>query len=166
MKVWKKRVGLGLGVAFLAAQAIRFEHENPPARGPLRAPADVQAILERACYDCHSSATRWPWYSHVAPVSWLVHHDVVDGRRELSFSDWEAMPELAKLEKRHEIGEEVEEGEMPPWFFTAMHWDASLTPADVERIVAWSRGSESSAGLDAAIEEKGRRHGHGEGDDD
>src|SRR6478672_7737844 len=78
----------GLFVAFLAAQIVPVTRVNPPVEGDLTAPADVKAVLRRACYDCHSNETVWPWYSHVAPVSWLVADDVNKGRRHWNFSTW------------------------------------------------------------------------------
>ncbi len=77
-------------VAGAAIQLVPVKRSNPPVEFEVEAPADVHAILERACYDCHSNRTRWPWYSSVAPVSWLVARDVRRGRKELNFTDWPA----------------------------------------------------------------------------
>src|SRR5690242_8181983 len=89
-----KFVVIGLPVAAILIQAIRPDRTNPP-EDPARTikaasymTPDVSAILDRACADCHSNRTVWPWYSNIAPVSWFVASDVHDGRRQFSMSDW------------------------------------------------------------------------------
>lgn len=79
-----------LVAAALTAQVVTVGRANPVSPPPTReiaAPARIEALLIRACYDCHSNRTRWPWYSRVAPVSWLVARDVTLGRKELNFSE-------------------------------------------------------------------------------
>jgi hypothetical protein len=71
----------------------------------------TRALAVRACYDCHSNETVWPWYSHVAPVSWLTQRDVAEGRRKLNFSEWDRGQKEAR-----ESGKTVRKGTMPPWF--------------------------------------------------
>jgi hypothetical protein len=73
------KIGIGIALAVIAMQAVRCDHGNPPVTGEVPAPAEVKAVLRRACYDCHSNETRWPWYSQIAPVSWLVGRDVKQG---------------------------------------------------------------------------------------
>src|SRR5262245_24374433 len=75
--------------AMVAAQFVPATLTNPPVQGSLQAPLPISVTLRRACYDCHSNETRWPWYSRVAPVSWLVVRDVNLGREEINFSEWE-----------------------------------------------------------------------------
>lgn len=94
--------------------------------------------MRRACYDCHSNQTVWPWYSNIAPVSWLVERDVNSGRRHLNFSEWEQPGRHAK-----DVAEQIKEGEMPPWFYRPMHPEARLT--DEEKQVLMS-GAEKSLG--------------------
>ena len=81
MKKLQKYAVLALAAVFVAIQLVPVHRDNPPVASDLDAPADVKSILRRACYDCHSNETRWPWYAYVAPVSWLVAHDVEEGRR-------------------------------------------------------------------------------------
>jgi len=92
----------------------------------------------RACFDCHSNETVWPWYSHVAPASWLNQRDVEKGRRKLNFSEW-----TRPQRKAHESARTVRNGKMPLWFYSAIHPDARLTPAEAE---ALSQGLEASLG--------------------
>jgi hypothetical protein len=127
-------------VALLAIQLVTCERTNPPVTADIRASADVKAVLVRACYDCHSNETTWPWYSRVAPAAWLVHRDVVEGRAALNFSSWEALPAERRSKLRRESGEEVVEGEMPPRLYTPLHPHAVLSSADKQVIQAWARG--------------------------
>jgi hypothetical protein len=101
----------------------------------------VKAILKRACYDCHSHETVWPWYSYVAPVSWWVAKDVHQGREELNFSTWGAYSTKERVEKMQESREEVEEGAMPPWFYTTAHRDARLSREDRAMLHTWALAS-------------------------
>lgn len=98
----------------IVAQLVPVERDNPPEIAPLLAPAEVAAVLERSCYDCHSNRTAWPWYAHVAPVSWWVAHDVSEGREHLNFSQWEELPVEKRRHVAGKIVEEVSGGGMPP----------------------------------------------------
>ena len=70
---------VGLCVGFIVIQFVPVNRTNPPVEGDLRAPTEVLSVLRRACYDCHSNETVWPWYSRVAPLSWVIAHDVTRG---------------------------------------------------------------------------------------
>ena len=136
---WYLRRALWVGLAALViAQAFRIDKTNPPVQQDVAAPPEVDLLLRRACYDCHSNETVWPWYSDVAPLSWLLARDVREGRRELNFSTWNAYDAKKKAKKLKETAEEVAEEEMPPWFYVAAHRHAALSPADVERLRAWT----------------------------
>ncbi len=139
MKKWLKRVGGGLIVLLIVLQFVPVERTNPPDHREFMAPADVQAILRRACYNCHSNETVWPWYSKVAPVSFLLANDVKEGRREVNFSTWEKATEQRKARKLKEIVKEVESGDMPPWYYVPLHPEAKLSPADRKTIIAWAK---------------------------
>ena len=133
------RRAVGLGFAVLAiAQAFRIDKTNPPVQQDVAAPPEVAAVLRRACYDCHSNETVWPWYSNVAPVSWLLGRDVREGRGELNFSAWNAYDATKQAKKLKETADEVAEGEMPPWYYVAMHRHAAVSQADGERLRAWT----------------------------
>jgi len=127
-------------VAVAALQFIPVKRDNPPVKFEVEAPADVHRLLERACYDCHSNKTRWPWYSRVAPVSWLVARDVHRGRREVNFTDW---PSFDFEEQEHllsDIAKAVDRRKMPLPIYLSLHAEARLTAADRRRLVAWARG--------------------------
>ena len=125
-------------LAFAAIQLIPVDRSNPPVEEEVPAPDDVRAVLRRACYDCHSNETVWPWYSRIAPVSWIIAHDVEEGREALNFSTWNRIGTKAQLEAMHESWEEAAEGEMPPWFYLPPHPDARLSPEDLRLLRAWS----------------------------
>ncbi len=113
--------------------------DNPPVEQDLAAPPEVSQLLHRACYDCHSNETVWPWYSRVAPSKWLVGHDVAEGRGELNFSTWNRYEPRRMARKVKEIADQVERGEMPPRLYTPMHPAARLTVEERQQIVAWAR---------------------------
>jgi hypothetical protein len=96
----------------------------------------VGAILDRSCQDCHSSRTAWPWYSHVAPVSWIVSKHVSAGREILDFSDWANQPPSA--DERMLICDAVSDGRMPLPEYTLIHRNARLSKRDVELICNWA----------------------------
>lgn len=98
----------------------------------------MREVLRRACYDCHSNETRWPWYSRVAPISWLVAHDVGEGRRELNFSTWNRMDAAKQAKALRETWKEVYEGEMPPRIYLPTHPEARLSDVDRALLRAWA----------------------------
>ena len=119
-----------------AAVLIQFipygrNHTNPPAtREPRWNSAETRALIRRACFDCHSNETVWPWYSHIAPVSWLVQRDVNGGRSHLNFTEWDRPQQHAK-----DVAEQVKQGDMPPWFYLPMHAAARLTSAEKQALI-------------------------------
>jgi hypothetical protein len=141
-----KRGLLALGLALVLAQLVPVDRVNPPAGPEVAAPPEVRAILKRACYDCHSNETVWPWYGRVAPVSWLLERDVREGRKEVNFSVFGGYPQKRRLRKWFEIPEQLEKGEMPPWFYTAVHGEARLSEADRAALVRWARESSAREG--------------------
>ena len=135
---------VGIVLLLIAIQFVQPDRTNPPANpaGGFQEVAktvpDAAAILKRACADCHSNETTWPWYSRIAPVSWLVADDVKEGRAHLNFSEWSFLSPEASAIKVREICREVKSGDMPLWQYKIMHPEARLTPAEVERICAAS----------------------------
>jgi hypothetical protein len=125
-------------VLLAVAQLVRVDRTNPPVENDVPAPPDVKSALRRACYDCHSNETAWPWYSHVAPVSWLLAYDVAEGRKELNFSTWQRYDPARLRKKREEIVEMLDEGEMPPWYYSMVHPSARLADTEIRAIVAWA----------------------------
>ncbi len=125
---------LGALAVVLAIQAVPYgrRHLNPPVtREPAWDSPDTRDLAARACLDCHSNETAWPWYSNVAPVSWLIQRDVDRGRRALNLSEWQA-----PHRKVHDVAETVQKGEMPPWYYAWRHPGAQLTRGERRALVA------------------------------
>jgi hypothetical protein len=129
-----------LVLVFIGIQFIQPERTNPPVDPALTFEAvakpgpEVASLVRRACYDCHSHETVWPWYAYVAPVSWLVADDVRVARRKLNFSQWNLLgPEMSRTRLK-DACEEVKEGGMPLRNYLLMHPQARLTAADVKTL--------------------------------
>lgn len=131
------RVLVAVIALFALIQLVPVDRTNGPVVADAAAPSPVRGILERACYDCHSNRTVWPGYSRVAPVSWLVAHDVHEGRRELNFSEWNRYDAGGRRKKLEKASEEVSDGEMPPVYYVWMHPGARLSDADKAALKAW-----------------------------
>jgi hypothetical protein len=110
---------------------------NPPVMGAITAPANIEAILRRSCYDCHSNETRWPWYSRVAPVARLLAHEVELGRKEVNFSEWTSYVPATRKRKLQWMERSLHERTMPPWTYRLLHPDARLTDKDLTMLAQW-----------------------------
>jgi hypothetical protein len=134
-------------IAFFAAQLVPVGTANPPVSGTLTAPPEVTECLRRACYDCHSNETRWPWYSRVAPASWLVSRHVNQARARLNFSNWTDYGYDPGTESRKlgEIARLIENSAMPPRFYRLMHPRARLSAADRTTVLSWIERERAAA---------------------
>lgn len=139
----------GLAGIFVVIQFIPSGRpENNPVTGKdigshSDIPEDVQGLLKNACFDCHSQTTRFPWYSYVAPVSWLIAKDINRGRQHLDFSYWTDLSLKDRIKMLDDISEEVGEKEMPMKIYVLMHPPSKLTEEQRDLIVQWA---ETSAG--------------------
>lgn len=128
-KAWAKWFLAGLVAVVVLIQGVPYgrDHTNPTAQvePPWDSPR-TRVLTVRACFDCHSNETIWPWYSNIAPVSWLIQRDVNKGRRELNFSEWDKRQEEAQ-----ESAETIQKGKMPPWYYP---W-GRLTAAERQELV-------------------------------
>ena len=138
------KIGIGVVAVFGLIQAVQLDRTNPAVSGDVDAAPEVKNTLRRACYDCHSNETTWPWYSRVAPSSWLVHYDVYDGRKTLNFSEWASQAPEHRAKLREEIGESVAEGDMPPWYYTPLHSNARLSDADRRLLQTWAASGDGN----------------------
>jgi hypothetical protein len=129
----------------LLAQAVRVEKLNPSVRSDDSIGPAVKPLLRRACYNCHSNETVWPWYSNVAPASWLVASDVHDARRHVNFSEWDTYGRDGQARVLKAVEEEIREGDMPLWYYALVHREARLTQAERDRILAWAAGAAEPA---------------------
>lgn len=128
-------------IALIGIQFIDVERTNPVVTADLKAPVAIKELFIKSCYDCHSNQTEWPWYSYVAPVSWLVANDVAEGRKHLNFSDWEKLPGRKKEELKKEIWEEVRDDKMPMTIYTYTHPEAKLDFTQKNLIKQWATGN-------------------------
>lgn len=158
MLVWLKRLAIALLLVLVAFQIFQPARTNPqtdPKReihASLAVDPAVASVWQRSCNDCHSHRTVWPWYSHVAPVSWLVVSDVNQGRKVLNFSEWAGYRPEEQQKQLSEICKEVSEGEMPGLSYTLMHRHAKLSTGDASAICGWTRTSVQK--VSAAMEEE------------
>ena len=143
MKLWQY-VLLGLGVVFIGIQFVPNELPAVQADNPGDivlnglATEEISAMLKTSCYACHSNETVYPWYSYVAPSSWLVAKDVREAREEVNFSTWQEYDMMDKLGILDDIAIEVKEGRMPMDIYTLMHPSGKLDDAQRAKIVTWA----------------------------
>jgi mono/diheme cytochrome c family protein len=120
---------------FALAQAIPYGrgHSNPPVtKEPAWDSQQTRVLAARACFDCHSNLTTWPWYSNIAPESWLIQRDVDGGRSTFNLSEWDQPQEVDV----GEISEAINGGGMPPWYYRLLHSKASLSKAEKQQLIA------------------------------
>jgi Haem-binding domain len=147
MDVWLKRIGLAGILVLLAIQLIPVDRHNPPAKASDSVyvreamPANVRAILQRSCSDCHSNQTHWPWYSYVAPVSWVVSSDVHEARKQMNFSEWGTYSPKKRADRLEEFCEQLMNGNMPDRKYTFIHRRARLTQEERDAVCFWANSS-------------------------
>jgi hypothetical protein len=126
-----------LAASFLTRPAVSTNARAPLLQSAQIDPA-VLSILRRSCADCHSDATRYPWYSYVAPVSLLIRSDIARGRERLNLSHWSEYPLPRRLRALTGIANQVKDREMPVAAYTFLHRDAKLSDADVQAVYGWA----------------------------
>ena len=135
---------LGVALLTVALTGLMFHSEPPPDRGkPLfhgaRIDEPTLALFQRACQNCHSEKTEWPWYSRIPPASWMVGKDVDDARRHVNFSNWDSYRPDEQEEFLTRIGSAARTGRMPLPRYTLLHRQAVLTSQERQRIYEWTR---------------------------
>ena len=128
------RVAIGIVILAILIQLIPYghSHSNPPVNvEPHWDRPETRALAQRACFDCHSNQTVWPWYSNFAPVSWLIYHDVTEGREHINFSDWNR----SAHQHVDEFQEVFDENSMPPASYLLLHPTARLSPAERQKLI-------------------------------
>jgi hypothetical protein len=129
-------------VGLIGVQFVRADRTNPPAIAAAsllgKTPPAVAAILDRSCRDCHSNETRWPWYSHVAPMSWLVASDVRQGRDHFNYSEWTSYSSDDQDKLLNGVCSLTKRGRMPLPSYLLIHRGAKLSDADVKTLCVWS----------------------------
>jgi len=132
-----KKILIALAVIAVAIQFIPVDRNNPPVTQEIDAPSNVLSILKTSCYDCHSNETNWPWYSYVAPVSFLVAGDVEKGRKRINFSEWDKYDEKKREKKISAMIEAVEAGGMPLPIYLITHSEAELDQEKIKILKGW-----------------------------
>lgn len=129
-------------VIFIGLQFARPDRRNPPAPAEAslraKAPPHITAILDRSCRDCHSNETRWPWYTNVSPVSWLVADHVHQGREQFNYSEWTSYPSDDQDKFLGAMCDLAKRERMPLPSYLLIHREATLSPADVTALCSWS----------------------------
>jgi Haem-binding domain len=137
-----------LVLAFVLLVAIQFvpvDNRNPPVQSANTiysieaVPQNVRAIFESSCTNCHSNQTRWPWYSHVAPFSWIVVHDVHRGRNLMNFSEWGMYSPKKRDQKLEDICDQLMNGDMPDGKYLLIHRKARLSEEQKEAVCQWTQ---------------------------
>ncbi len=133
---WKRTLLWIIGIAVVVFIVIQFipygrnSHSNPAATNPFQwTDPTAEAIAKTSCYDCHSNETKWWWATNIAPFSWLIQHDVDDGRGRLNFSEFDGLPAADRFQSV------VQEGGMPPLQYTLIHPSAKLTDAQKRTLI-------------------------------
>jgi hypothetical protein len=133
----RQKIIIAVAVVFVAIQFFPVDRDNPPTTQNLEMPVEVEQIIRPSCFDCHSNETNWPWYSYIAPVSWLVSQDVKEGREHLNFSEWDQLSEKKKKKRLEELVEEIEEERMPLPIYVLLHPEAKITDSELDTIREW-----------------------------
>ena len=147
-----RRIAVWFVVVLIIAQVIRPSRTNPPTdqsrtlQASGLATPDVVAIIDRSCKDCHTYNTEWPWYSNVAPASWLLVNHVTAGRRHLTFSDWKSYDPKTVTQKLAASCENVKNGEMPMTSYVLIHETAGLSEDDKRVLCAWTETAQGPVG--------------------
>ncbi len=141
MKIFKKLL-IVLLVVFVVAQAFRPEKNNSndtskDISNSYVVPENVKTILAKACNDCHSNNTRYPWYAEIQPVAWWINDHVKDGKKHLNFNEFDGYRIAKQYKKLEECIEEVKDGEMPLTSFTIIHKDAKLSEDEKQILFTW-----------------------------
>ena len=151
-----KQVAVVFVIAFAAAQLIRPERANPitdadrTIQAHVGTTRELAAVLDRSCRDCHSNHTVWPWYTQIAPLSWLMAQGVAEGRKAVNFSEWADYPPDVQRMLLSASCEDVSSGTMPGPY-TLLRPETRLSPQDIETICAAARQADANAA-------EGRRH--------
>ena len=157
-----KKVVFAFVGLLLAIQLIRPKFNNPPVNSSqdfqnvTQAPAEVVSILKKACYDCHSNETKYPWYAQIAPVSWFLANHINEGREKLNFSTFGTLSAEDRSEALDEAVESIQEGEMPLPSYTwlGLHPEANLSSAERDILLTWFNANGADGGDDAESEDE------------
>ncbi|MEO6683198.1 MAG: heme-binding domain-containing protein [Ginsengibacter sp.] len=126
---------------FKPAKDIREEIPANQITAIQNVPENVQQILKVSCYDCHSNTTHFPWYDHIQPVTWVLQDHIVEGKKELNFSEFATYPVYRRYKKFKEIQQQIKEDEMPIFSYTILHREAVLSAEQKSVLIDWAASS-------------------------
>ncbi len=138
-----KKIGIGLVIILALMQFKQIDKTNPEYNEAedfitITQPSEeIATLIKAACYDCHSHQAKYPWYSNVAPISWMVEHHIEEGREHLNFSEWGGYDTKKANHKLEECIEEIEEGEMPMKPYVVMHSEAKMSKEQKKALMAF-----------------------------
>jgi len=135
LRRWLMRIGFALAATLILIQLIPYgrSHTNPATtKEPAWDSPQTRSLFMASCGDCHSNQTSWPWYTNIAPVSWLTQRDVDGGRATFNVSNWDQPQDVSA----QDIAETIRDGIMPPWFYPPLHPAAKLTHSEQRRLIA------------------------------
>lgn len=138
------RVLLGIGIILVIIQFIRPQRNNSGTNSvtdismAINVPDSVQGILKKACYDCHSNNTVYPWYANVQPVGWFLARHIRLAKEDLNFSEFGSYPQRRQLSKVAAIADEIDENAMPLPSYRLMHKNARLQPWEKRLVIRWT----------------------------
>ncbi len=138
-----KKILFILIAAIALIQLKQIDRTNPESNPDLdylvltNAPNEIDNIIKTSCYDCHSNQVKYPWYSYVAPISWIIDSHIQDGRKHLNFSEWGNYADTKQNHKLEECVDELNAGKMPLNSYTIIHSNANLSEADKTALIAW-----------------------------
>lgn len=139
-----KKITILFAIVLIAIQFIKPEKNISTEAQPndiavaMNVPDNVNIILRKACYDCHSNTTNYPWYANIQPVAWWMADHIKEGKKELNFSEFGSFKLKRKIKKFTEIADEVTEGEMPLGSYTWIHKDAKLSKDETNLLINWA----------------------------
>lgn len=147
-----RKILIGLLAILILSQFIPIDKTNPPIVDKndfismTNPPQNIAAMLKGTCYDCHSHETKYPWYSNVSPIKFMLKSHIKGGRQHLNFSEWSAYELKKKTHKLEECVEEIEEGIMPMKSYTWMHGEAKLNATQKKELVDWFKNLSTKLG--------------------
>jgi hypothetical protein len=145
-----RKIGIALLIAFIAIQFFRPEKNNSAAVLPTditriyAVPQNVQQILQKACADCHSNNTKYPWYDYIQPVAWLLEDHIKEGKKELNYSEFGTYSIARQNKKMDETMKEIKDDDMPLSSYTFLHHSARLTDAEKKVLYDWCKSIQSN----------------------
>jgi hypothetical protein len=150
MKLLIRRIIMAGAVIGVVAQAFRPERSNPASdpslsirRDPLMTP-DVLELMDRSCFDCHTNETRWPWYTNLTPVNFLVARDVARGRQRVNLSNWLSYAPGRRASLLEQMVDEVSDSSMPLAPYRLMHPEASWSDEEKKTFLDWAAATQDS----------------------